>query len=161
MNCSRIAGAMTGVAVALFFPERPALAEGVILTISGNVEGGQAEFTRAELEALEQHRLHTSTSVTDGVREFEGFLMRDLMAEVGAAGETVEALALNGYQIEIPLADFERFDVLGALSMDGARLSPRDRGPIWVVYPRDAYRELDDIRYDMRWIWQLHALDVQ
>ncbi|WP_114966143.1 hypothetical protein [Alkalilacustris brevis] len=161
MNRSRIAGAMTGFAVALFCPERPALAEGVILSITGRIEGESARFTRAELEAFEQHSLQTSTSVTDGVREFEGFLMRDLMAAVGATGDSVEALALNGYQIAIPIADFERFDVLGALSMDGARLSPRDKGPIWIVYPRDAHLELDDIRYDMRWVWQLQALDVR
>ena len=57
--------------------------------------------------------------------------------------------------------DFERFDVLVATHMDGERLQPSDKGPLWIVYPRDHHQELQDIRYDYRWVWQLIRLDVQ
>ena len=87
--------------------------------------------------------------------------MRDILARAGAKGETVRATALNDYVMEIPVEDFHRFDVLAALYMDGVELSPRDKGPVWIVYPRDAYPELADIRYDVRWVWQLVTLHVQ
>ncbi|MFY0990528.1 molybdopterin-dependent oxidoreductase [Halomonas sp. C05BenzN] len=121
----------------------------------------EARFDRALLESLPRHRLSTSTVVTDGINHFEGFLMRDLLERVGAEGNTAVALALNDYLIEIPREDFYRYDVLVADTMDGERLTPRDKGPLWIVYPRDDHRELQDIRYDYRWVWQLYQLEIQ
>lgn len=149
------------IVLAGWFAPGSALADAVVLTVTGNVAEPPVEFTQADLEALPQHRLRTSTTVTDGAPLFEGFLMRDLFEMVGAEGESVTARALNEYSIEIPMEDFARFDVLGALSMEGEPLGPRDKGPIWIVYPRDDHRELQDIRYDTRWVWQLHELEVR
>lgn len=143
----------------------PAPAGEAVLTIAGNISrtngDGVAAFDEAMLANLPPAVLETSTVVTDGVRRFEGFLMRDLLASVGAEGETVTAIALNDYVIDIPTADFERFDVLVATHMDGARLLPSDKGPLWIVYPRDDHEELQDIRFDYRWVWQLIRLEVQ
>ncbi|MFC4352976.1 molybdopterin-dependent oxidoreductase [Fodinicurvata halophila] len=137
----------------------------VLLTITGNIEatndGDTALFDRAMLRALPERTLETGTVVTDGVNRFEGVLMRDLLERVGAEGEVVTARALNDYVIDIPMADFQNFDVLVATRMDGERLSPRDKGPLWIVYPRDDHGELQDIRYDYRWVWQLLQLDVK
>ncbi|WP_377046978.1 molybdopterin-dependent oxidoreductase [Roseibium salinum] len=99
--------------------------------------------------------------MTDGPQHFEGFLMRDLLELVGAKGEIATAHALNDYVIDIPMSDFERFDVLVAMKMNGRRLTARDKGPLWIVYPRDDVGELQDIRYDYRWVWQLDSLTVQ
>ncbi|KPQ06955.1 MAG: hypothetical protein HLUCCA12_08260 [Rhodobacteraceae bacterium HLUCCA12] len=147
-----------GVLIAL---AGPALTDTPILTVTGQVADAPVELTERDLKALPQHRLATSTTVTDGTPVFEGFLMRDLLAQVGAEGEAVVALALNDYRIEIPLTDFQDFDVIGAMTMDGEPLSPRDKGPVWIVYPRDDHSELQDIRYDTRWVWQLVSLHVQ
>ena len=139
----------------------PAAAEGVLLTLTGAVRDGRVELTRADLEAMDWHQFATSTSVTSHRPEFRGVLMRDILAEAGAEGTSVRATALNDYVVEIPIEDFHRFDVLLALSMDGVPLTPRDKGPVWIVYPRDDHGVLADIRYDMRWVWQLVALHVQ
>lgn len=137
----------------------------VLLTITGNIEktneGEAAQFDRDMLQALPGRTLETSTVVTDGVNRFEGVLMRDILERVGAEGEVVTASALNDYVIDIPMEDFQSFDVLVATHMDGERLSPRDKGPLWIVYPRDDHGELQDIRYDYRWVWQLIQLDVE
>lgn len=162
------------VAVALAFGLPPAQAEEgalplpegeIVLTIAGDIGrtnlDGRAVFDAAMLAALPGAVLETTTVVTDGVKRFEGFLMRDLLALVGAEGESVTATALNDYIIDIPMEDFERFDVLVATHMDGRLLLPSDKGPLWIVYPRDDHRELQDIRYDYRWVWQLVRLDVE
>lgn len=137
----------------------------IILRVVGNIDRtnvlDEAHFDRAMIEAMESHTLRTSTVVTDGVKTFEGVLMRDLLAAVGAEGESVRATALNGYVIDIPMEDFEKYDVIAAYSMDGRQLTPRDKGPLWIVYPRDDFYELQDIRYDYRWIWQLKRLEVR
>lgn len=139
----------------------PASADMPVLTITGAVEDAPVVLSLDALLDLPQHQLSTATTVTDGTPVFEGFLMRDLLAEVQAQGDMVIAYALNDYRMEIPVSDFQNFDVMGALSMDGTPLNPRDKGPVWIVYPRDDHRELQDIRFDTRWVWQLVTLHVQ
>lgn len=137
----------------------------VLLEVHGAVGrtngDGVARFDRAMLEALPRAQLDTGTSVTDGVHHFEGVLMRDLLASVQVHGRTVVATALNDYVMTFDIAEFDRYDVLAAWSMDGNALQPSDKGPLWIIYPRNDYRELQDIRYDYRWVWQLVRLDVQ
>ncbi len=137
----------------------------VKLIVSGQIaetnQGGEAHLDLDLLQTLPRHELSTSTSVTDGVNHFEGFLMRDLLEWLGASGETAVAIALNDYIVEIPLQDFYDYDVILATHMDGQRLTRRDKGPLWIVYPRDDHAELQDIRYDYRWVWQLHRLEIE
>lgn len=122
---------------------------------------GIAQFDMPMLKALPTVRLETSTAVTDGVHQFDGFLMRDLLKLVGATGATISASALNDYAIDFTADEFERFDVVVAYDMDGQPLLPSDKGPLWIVYPRDQHPELQDIRYDYRWVWQLRRLDIR
>ncbi len=147
---------------------QPALAQPaspVILEIYGNIThtnvGDAAHFDMEMLEALPPATLETSTAVTDGVHRFDGVLMRDVLARVGADAQTVSATALNDYTIDIPIEDLDRFDILLAYRMDGQKLLPSDKGPLWIVYPRDQHDELQDIRYDYRWVWQLYRLDIK
>ncbi len=136
-----------------------------VLEVHGDIAntnaGGVAYFDITMLKALPRTRLETSTAVTDGVRRFDGFLMRDLLGLVVANGSTVTASALNDYVIDFDAREFDQFDVLVAYEMDGAPLLPSDKGPLWIVYPRDRHPELQDIRYDYRWVWQLRRLDIR
>ena len=137
----------------------------VILTVGGTIAAtngdAKASFDRDMLAELGLRTVRTSTTWTDGVKTFEGVLARDLLARVGAKGSKVTATALNDYAIDIPMSDFETYDVLLALRMDGKDLLPRDKGPVWIVYPRDEKPELRDPRFDSRWVWQLKALQVR
>lgn len=143
----------------------PTPAGSPLLTVAGQIQNtnvsGEAHFDAAMLDALPVHVLSTSTAVTDGVNRFEGVLMRDLLQAVGAQGTVVRASALNRYTTTIPMSDFYDYDVLLARSMNGKQLLPSDKGPLWIVYPRDSHRELRDMRYDYRWVWQLNRLVVQ
>lgn len=136
-----------------------------ILTMTGAISRTNhphgALFDLDLLLELPVHRVETTTSVTDGVQNFDGILVRDLLGLVGATGEAVTARALNDYVVEIPIEDFQRFDVILAHAMNGEPLSPRSKGPLWIVYPRDSHPELQDIRYDYRWVWQLNRMDIR
>ena len=134
--------------------------EGVILTVLDDASGSETGFDRKAMVALPVLGLDTHTSVTDGVHHFEGPLMRDVLKAAGFTGNAVLAVALNDYEVVIPVSDFEEFDVIAELEMDGEVLTPRDRGPIWIVYPRDDNRELQDIRYDYRRVWQLTRIQA-
>ncbi|MDQ2065324.1 molybdopterin-dependent oxidoreductase [Xinfangfangia sp. CPCC 101601] len=144
----------------------PAPSGPVILEVSGKISrsnspDGKALFDADMLATFPPQELTTATTVTDGVNRFDGILMRDLLNHLGAEGEVVRAIALNDYVIDIPIEDFTAFDVILAHSMDGERLSQRTKGPLWIVYPRDDHPELDDIRYDYRWVWQLQHIEIR
>lgn len=145
--------------------ELPVPKNKVVLEVIGNLSRQNSEygvqFDMDMLHALPVVSIETHTSVTDGRKRFEGVLVRDLLKRVGADGTVVHASAINDYMVEIPISDFERFDVIIAYRVDGAALSSRDKGPLWMIYPRDAHAELQDIRYDYRWVWQLNVLEVE
>ncbi|TEA79381.1 hypothetical protein ERE07_08100 [Allopusillimonas ginsengisoli] len=136
----------------------------IVLEVYGAIRSTNADevaqYDWAMLQAFPRVQIETHTSVTDGVHTFDGFLVRDLLEQVGASGAVVVATALNYYEIEIPIEDFNDYDVILAYAMDGKRLRSREKGPLWVVYPRDDHPELQDIRYDYRWVWQVFRLNV-
>lgn len=122
------------------------------------------ELDRAQFEALPQHRLQTTTAWTDGKKVFEGPLMRDVLALLGLSANNVASVTLqawNDYEIEVSAADYYQWDVILARSMDGQALTLRDRGPLWVVYPRDDFAALQDSRFDHRWAWMLRTIIVK
>lgn len=134
--------------------------EPVILQVTGNVEAARS-FTLSQLRALGVTTIETSTAWTDGPRLFEGVLARSVMAAIGpVSSDFVTAQALNDYQADIPLSDFADYDVIFAWSMDGQMLTRRDKGPLWIVYPRDSRPQLSEERYEHRWVWQLHRLTL-
>ena len=143
----------------------PPPSDEVLLTIDGTINrtnvGNEAQLDLQTIQGLPAHSVRTTTAVTDGVRTFDGVLMRDLLKLVDAQGQAVTTLALNDYSVDIPIKDFHDYDVLLATHMDGKRLQPSDKGPFWIIYPRDDWRQLQDIRYDSRWVWQLHRLTVK
>jgi hypothetical protein len=120
----------------------------VILTVTGAIVNtnapGRADFDRATLMHLGLSKLVTWRPWTEGEIAFEGVLARRLMAAVGATGTEVHATALNQSEETIPLADFQSYDVLLALRMNGRPMRVRDKGPVWIVYPWSTHPELDD-----------------
>ncbi len=137
----------------------------VILTITGKIthtnSRGAARLDLAMLESLGSERIRTRTPWTDGLALFEGVLMRKVLAAVGATGRSVLALAINDYQAEIPATDFDRHRVILAYRKNGRRLTIRDRGPLWIIYPWTDKKALRNELYYVRSVWQLKELVVR
>lgn len=133
-----------------------------ILSVSGQIASDvHLQFSYNNLSKLAHHQVTTTTVVTDGIIRFEGVLLRDLLNSVGATGKVVTALATNGYEIDIPIKDAYQYDVLIAWSANEVLLDPKNKGPLWIIYPRDHFKQLQDIRYDYRWVWQLEHLTIK
>jgi hypothetical protein len=136
----------------------------IILDVTGAIERtnapGRAQFDRQMLEALGVDHLTTTSTWTDGKTLFEGVSATKLLAAVGAHGKTVVANAKDDYRVDIPVDDFEKYPVLLAWAMNGKDL-PRDKAPIWIIYPRDDYPELNGAKPDLRWVWQVLTLDIK
>jgi hypothetical protein len=137
----------------------------VVLTISGRVrspnDGKLAEFDMAMIAALPQSSFSTGTPWWARPRRFSGPLLRDVLAEAGAEGATLRLGALNDYQVDMPFADAERFDVIVARLLDGQPMAVRDKGPLFLIYPFDARPELRSAVYYSRSAWQLRTIEVR
>jgi len=137
-----------------------------MLTVSGainhtNTADGRAQFDLAMLSGSETRQLVTSTPWTDGPQTFTGIPLARLLELVGAKGQTLHAVALNDYAVDIPASDAQRYAVLVAYTRNGAAMPVADKGPLWIVYPRDQHPELGDERHNFKWIWQLKAIEVR
>lgn len=145
--------------------ELPAPTGPVILKVTGQIantnDGDAAVFDRAMLDALGTATVKTSTSWTDGQPTFEGVPVAAILDAVGASGKTLHAIAVNDYAVDLEVDEVRKYPVLAAMKQDGRELRLRDRGPIWIVYPRDDYPELKPERNDYKWIWQLREIEVR
>lgn len=137
----------------------------VILTVTGNITNSNsavgAQFDRAMLEELGITMLRTTTPWTEGVPAFKGVLARAVLERVGAKGKTVRAVALNDYAFEIAASDFHEYQVILASEMNGQELTPRDKGPLWIMYPLDSFSGREKQEVELRLVWQLSELHVQ
>ena len=149
---------LLGLATALLMPGLAA-AGGVILS----VRAGDAihEYTLAQLRALGEIQVETSTIWTEGDQEFVGVPLRTLMTGLGIENGTVTASAVNDYAVVIPLADANATAPIIAYERNGATMSLRDKGPLWVIYPYDADPAYRTEETYSRSIWQLNRLAVE
>ena len=154
------------VAAAVFVFILPMIAsraqDAVVLTIDGQIDGGAARnFTIRQLESLEMATIETSTPWHDGKVKFEGVPLRRLIEHVGASGKTAAIFALNSYRTEIPLSDFTRYPVILATKQDGIHMPVSDKGPLFIVYPFDASKELKSELFYSRSAWQVRRITIE
>jgi hypothetical protein len=125
--------------------------------------GPKAQFDMPALERMKQRTIRTATPWYDQPREFTGPLLRDVLAAAGVpvtAKGLARFTALNDYRVEIPLEDAREHDVIVARLLDGAPMSVRQKGPLFVMYPFDEKPALRTTVYFSRCIWQLRSIEL-
>ena len=136
-----------------------------ILTMTGAIThtnaGAGAAFDAEMLAALPRQKIVTATPWYDGPRTFEGPLLRDLLAVVGASGRTLKIAALNDYAADVPFADALAYNVVIADRIDGKPIPVRERGPLFIIYPFDQIPQLRTEQYYQRSVWQVKSIEVQ
>ncbi|MFP3563571.1 molybdopterin-dependent oxidoreductase [Paraburkholderia sp. SIMBA_030] len=122
---------------------------------------GVYHFTEAQLLALPVHSITTSTTWTPR-STFTGPLLADILKTVGAYGSEVEIHTLDDYTYTVPVSDCDRYGVVVAYSMNRQRLKITDFGPLFLIYPRDAFpADLAAASIDSKFVWQIKALIVK
>jgi hypothetical protein len=118
-------------------------------------------FSEAQLLAMPAHSISTSTTWT-AKSTFTGPLLADILKTVGAYGDQIEIHTLDDYTYTVPVSDTGRYGVIVAYSMNGKRLQVSDFGPLFLIYPRDAFPgELAGASADAKFVWQIKALIVK
>ena len=135
------------------------------LRIDGAIQTPDAsqvvELDGAALRALPQKTVTTRTPWYDGTVSFSGPRLWDLLAPLKPTGKTLHVTALNDYSVDIPLSDLQRYQPVLAWQINGKAISVRDKGPLFLIYPFDAYPELHNQLYYGRSIWQIKRITVK
>jgi hypothetical protein len=129
-----------------------------ILTLTHN--GQTQSFDREALAELGTQTIETTTIWTEGTQTFEGVSLHRLAQEIGVTEGKFLATAINDYTVEIPLSDAVEDGPILAMTMNGAEMSVRNKGPLWVVYPYDAKADYRTEVVYSRSIWQLDRIEV-
>ena len=135
-----------------------------VLTVTA-VDASGAEivtdYAIEDLAALPQVELWTDNDYIDAVSLFTGPRLRDVLPEGLTAEDEISLTALNDYSVTIPASDALSYDVILATTLNGKKMSVRDKGPIWVIYPMSDHSELQEASYNDRLIWQLARIGVK
>lgn len=154
----------------------------VILTITGNIAlptrgesdeeidkffsyndltfDSAAQFDAAALAALTQESIEVDFPKDGHIGDFSGPLMSDVLRAAGATGDLVTFRALDGYAIEIPMAELIEKGAILALKLDGIPFGIGDFGPTQLVFPRLDRDELADMNDDW-WVYSIYHIHVE
>jgi hypothetical protein len=118
-------------------------------------------MSEREFLALPTSIVTTSTQWTPK-GNFVGPLLSTVIAGVEAKGKKLRLLALDDFSVEVDADYLEQYGTILATSKDGVRLTIRDFGPIFIMYPRDSFKdELDTPTAASYLVWQLCGIYVE
>jgi hypothetical protein len=109
---------------------------------------------------LPRSAFRTSTIWTAGRARFVGVRLHDLLAHLGVDSGRATLRAANGYTAEIPVAEVRPDGALLAFERDGARMTLRDKGPVWLLYPFDSAPRFRTELHYARSVWQLDRIEI-
>jgi len=142
----------------------------VLLTVGGEIGRGNAQdasgrlearLDRAMLEQLGLTEVNTTTPWHSGTMRFEGVLLRAVLGLVEARGSNLLATAHNEYSATLPASDAARYNVILAMKLNGETMTLRDKGPLFIIYPFDSEKALQNDMTYIRSVWQLRHIDVR
>ena len=137
----------------------------MMLTVSGTI--GITNFEGAALFDLEMPQtlgsniFKTATIWTPGAQIFTGARLAELPRVLGVKGRTPQASAMNDYAVEIPVSDAIDDGPIFACARNGAQMSTRDKGPLWIGSPYDSSNKYRSELIYSRSVWQFDRIEVR
>ncbi|HMC46714.1 MAG TPA: oxidoreductase, partial [Caballeronia sp.] len=74
----------------------------------------------------------------------------------------IELRTIDDYSYTVSAREAERYGAILAYSMNGVRLTVSKFGPLFLIYPRDAYpSELSGSAAEAKFVWQIKGMVVK
>jgi len=136
-------------------------ADGVLLRVTDS-RGQEHPFTRTQLAALGLVGYTTPDPALKNrkVRYVGPLLSSVLRAAKVSQNSRLLLSAHDRYHTTLDLKPLADVPLMLALEGDGKALKLSDQGPVYLVFPYQAYR-LDHNLYDAAWVWQLERVTVK
>ncbi len=145
----------------------PAPTGEVVLTISGKISNTNAEnMLLLDIATLEKMGLVKYTVTDPSLNEqftYTGVLLADLLKVIGAAPDAtlVHMTALDEYEVDVEIAETEKWPVLLATQTAGSYMPIESNGPTRIIFPFDDISEVDIPKYSDLAIWNLVTMEIQ
>lgn len=119
-------------------------------------------MSEADLLALPSQSFSTETPWHAGPHTFKGPLFRSILEKAKVPQTaTLEVQALNNFVTDFPVNDAFKYDVILTTHIDGKRITKRDKGPTFIMYPLSKNKELNTGMYYNRSAWQIKRIIVK
>lgn len=129
------------------------------LQVTGT-NGVAVTFSLADLDALDQVMITTTTIWTEGEITFTGPSLQAVLRMAEIVSPNLTFTALNDYAIEMSAPEADAIYPILATRMDGQLMSVREKGPFWIVFPYDSDPSFQTETIYSQSIWQLDRIDV-
>lgn len=146
----------------------PAPAGEVILTVSGkisasNTPDGLLQLDMPTLEKFGLVKYAINDPWLNTYNTYSGVLVSDLLKVLGADPQatTLHFVALDDYQVDIAVADIQKWPILLATQANGAYMDVANNGPTRIIFPFDQYKDIDVVLYKDLSIWNISTLEVK
>lgn len=134
-------------------------ADQIILTIKGKIESGDAkDYSLKDLMQFPSRKIETHTPWHDGLVQFEGVTLSDLMEDAKGYGDEIRVSALNDYSALLPISDVQQYEPILAYKFNNSLMRIEDKGPLFVIYPFDSNTELQAEVFYARSVWQVRTI---
>lgn len=147
-------------AVALVTTANP---DDALLKILASAETGCPEtfaLSDVSLLSLPQQTFKTHHTWSKVADEFSGPLLADVLDQVCPKASKLKLKAINDYQVDLDFNKIKQYEPILAMSVNGERLTVRNKGPIWVMIPFDKYTSVPERSLDEALVWQLSSINV-
>jgi hypothetical protein len=94
---------------------------------------------------------------------YTGVLVSDLVRLAGPVpgATTLHLLALDDYEVDIALADVDRWPIMLATQLDGQHMPVSKGGPTRIAFPYGLVGGIDELKYKDLWIWNIETITVR
>jgi len=102
-------------------------------------------FDFASLCALPQTTIRPTLEYDGKQHVLSGPLLTEVMKVAGAAAASDVLLrAVDGYAVQVPMADLRKYRFIMATHLDGKAIPLGGLGPLWAVYEPDRFADIMD-----------------
>lgn len=139
--------------------DAPILLEVEVQSIAGEL-GEVTLFKLDDLKAFPVVSFETETIWTEGVQHFTGVSLASVVRYFDVTSGTMVLQAVNDYVVAIPVSDAVEGGPIIAYALNGAAMTRRNKGPLWVVFPYDSHPNYQTEEVFSQSIWQMVRITI-
>ncbi len=144
----------------------PAPSEEVVLTVSGDLSvTNVGETLQLDMPTLERLGLVKYSVMDPFLQEdtaYTGLVMSEFADVLGVTDpeQVFHIVALDDYRVDLTLADVQKWQILLATRTNDEYMNVDNSGPTRIIFPYGTDPELDPVKYNDFWIWNIASIQI-